>query len=222
MKKVILLSMCIVSIMCTVVFVSCEHEEDDFIATKDVVLNKFLQSSIAEDFMISFEVNSSNLNTVNMKKLPQGNDSEVLYIPLIKEGKEVGRLCVFVKNKGSFFQVLYEDWTGMENNTGVIKIFNANKHYIASWGVQKESETKYSYKIIDVAQNEDAGFNGIKTRTEIDFPKPGDSGCLEKCYKAAKDACDADPDCKFLCDMLDVFACSATVSIAAACAIYCI
>lgn len=45
--------------------------------------------------------------------------------------------------------------------------------------------------------------------------------CTTKCYKFAKDACDADPECKFLCDLVNVALSSCNVSIAVACGIHC-
>jgi len=44
------------------------------------------------------------------------------------------------------------------------------------------------------------------------------SSCTGGCYKQAKDACDADPDCKILCDNLP----SCSGSIAVACFMHCI
>ena len=60
----------------------------------------------------------------------------------------------------------------------------------------------------------------LKTKTE--FPAKTDSNCTAKCYAAAKEACDADPECKILCDLIDMATgCMASLSIATACAIYC-
>ena len=45
-----------------------------------------------------------------------------------------------------------------------------------------------------------------------------ESSCTGKCYKQAKDACDADPDCKLACDLLA----SCVGSMAVACFIHCL
>lgn len=44
--------------------------------------------------------------------------------------------------------------------------------------------------------------------------------CTTTCYKEAKDACQGDPECNFICDLLDL-AGGCTVSIAAGCAGHC-
>ena len=74
--------------------------------------------------------------------------------------------------------------------------------------------------MIEVADVFDNGIDRVKTKTE--FPAKTDSNCTAKCYAAAKEACDADPECKILCDLIDMATgCMASLSIATACAIYC-
>lgn len=79
---------------------------------------------------------------------------------------------------------------------------------------------KLAFRLTDVFDVSDYGAPRLKTRAE--FPQKGESGCTAKCYAAAREACDADPECKILCDLIDaVSGCLSTLSIAAVCAIYC-
>ena len=52
-------------------------------------------------------------------------------------------------------------------------------------------------------------------------PDQGWWSCTTECYTMAKDACGSSAQCDFLCDLADL-AGGCTISMAAACTIYCI
>ena len=93
-------------------------------------------------------------------------------------------------------------------------------YHSAEQYISKLIVDKFALKLTEVADVFDNGIDRVKTKTE--FPAKTDSNCTAKCYAAAKEACDADPECKILCDLIDMATgCMASLSIATACAIYC-
>lgn len=219
-KKGFVKMICLLPLLVAAILISCESETDTQMQTDNPELMRFWQTSIADDFMDAFRICVSDMDIDNMQIFPCPNDVNVLYIPVKRKSKDIGRLCVFSKSNGKMYNALYEDWTDLTTDGGDMKIYSVKRQYIATWKIEKDVSGKYSFKISDVVSTE-GNFNSIKTRSEIDFPKPGDIDCTAKCYKAAKDACDSDYNCKYLCDLLDVFFCSATISIAASCQVYC-
>ena len=155
-----------------------------------------------------------------MASLSQKNNVKLLCIPVTKNEKELGRLCVISNSQGRIFQALYEDWSEVNTEEGgMMKVFTTDHQYLATWTVTPEID-KFALKLTEVADVFDNGIDRVKTKTE--FPAKTDSNCTAKCYAAAKEACDADPECKILCDLIDMATgCMASLSIATACAIYC-
>lgn len=145
---------------------------------------------------------------------------KLLCIPVTKNEKELGRLCVISNSQGRIFQALYEDWSEVNTEKGgMMKVFTTDHQYLATWTVTPEVD-KFALKLTEVADVFDNGIDRVKTRTE--FPAKTDRNCTAKCYAAAKEACDADPECRILCDLIDMATgCMASLSIATACAIYC-
>ena len=220
-KSILFVSVMIITFIS--VFISCENENDDneYLSEVDSVeLKQFLKARTAKVFFHNFKFEYNNLDIKSMKTLEYAKDVNVFYIPVYKNKREIGRLCVISKNKGEISTALFEDWSKVEKEKcGKMKVFTPDNLYIATWTIKKEGNGEYSFKISDVTDVKNG--DTIKTRGEIDFPKPGDYNCTARCYKIAKDVCEDDYNCKYLCDLLDVFFCSATITIAASCQLYC-
>ena len=220
MKTKFLLPLCISVVMGAMVFISCEHEQNYSESIQNEEVNQFLQSSYGKDFLENFHFQIEDLNVEKLASLSQKNDVKLLCIPVTKNEKELGRLCVISNSQGRIFQALYEDWSDVNTEEGgMMKVFTTDHQYLATWTVTPEID-KFALKLTEVADVFDNGIDRVKTKTE--FPAKTDSNCTAKCYAAAKEACDADPECKILCDLIDMATgCMASLSIATACAIYC-
>ena len=220
MKTKFLLPLCISVVMGAMVFISCEHEQNYSESIQNEEVNQFLQSSYGKDFLENFHFQIEDLNVEKLASLSQKNDVKLLCIPVTKNEKELGRLCVISNSQGRIFQALYEDWSEVNTEEGgMMKVFTTDHQYLATWTVTPEID-KFALKLTEVADVFDNGIDRVKTKTE--FPAKTDSNCTAKCYAAAKEDCDADPECKILCDLIDMATgCMASLSIATACAIYC-
>ena len=202
MKTKFLLPLCISVVMGAMVFISCEHEQNYSESIQNEEVNQFLQSSYGKDFLENFHFQIEDLNVEKLASLSQKNNVKLLCIPVTKNEKELGRLCVISNSQGRIFQALYEDWSEVNTEEGgMMKVFTTDHQYLATWTVTPEID-KFALKLTEVADVFDNG--------------------TAKCYAAAKEACDADPECKILCDLIDMATgCMASLSIATACAIYC-
>ena len=208
MKTKFLLPLCISVVMGAMVFISCEHEQNYSESIQNEEVNQFLQSSYGKDFLENFHFQIEDLNVEKLASLSQKNDVKLLCIPVTKNEKELGRLCVISNSQGRIFQALYEDWSEVNTEEGgMMKVFTTDHQYLATWTVTPEID-KFALKLTEVADVFDNGIDRVKTKTE--FPAKTDSNCT------------ADPECKILCDLIDMATgCMASLSIATACAIYC-
>ena len=111
MKTKFLLPLCISVVMGAMVFISCEHEQNYSESIQNEEVNQFLQSSYGKDFLENFHFQIEDLNVEKLASLSQKNDVKLLCIPVTKNEKELGRLCVISNSHGRIFQALYEDWS---------------------------------------------------------------------------------------------------------------
>jgi hypothetical protein len=151
----------------------------------------------------------------------KSKDVTIFSIPIEKKGNIIGFIHVFSKKGGEVYRTLYEDRSGFsQENGGTIKMKTANNQYIASIDCKVIDIGKMSMKITDVAPH-----SNIKIKTRVELPDPNNTSwlsCITECYRVAKEACGSESSCEFLCNMVDIVGRGAcTLSIAAACAIYC-
>ena len=219
MKTKFLLPLCISVVMGAMVFISCEHEQNYSESIQNEEVNQFLQSSYGKDFLENFHFQIEDLNVEKLASLSQKNDVKLLCIPVTKNEKELGRLCVISNSQGRIFQALYEDWSEVNTEEGgMMKVFTTDHQYLATWTVTPEID-KFALKLTEVADVFDNGIDRVKTKTE--FPAKTDSNCTAKCGINGP-LCRAGSECKILCDLIDMATgCMASLSIATACAIYC-
>ncbi len=220
MKTKISIYLCFFVLVGAMVFMSCEHGQNYSESIQNEEVNRFLHSSYGKDFLEYFHFKPEDLNVEKMVSLSQKNDVKLLCIPVTKNEKDLGRLCVVSNSQGRIFQALYEDWSKVNvEKGGEMDVFTSDHQYLATWTVTPEAG-KFALKLTNVVDVLDNGIDPVKTRAE--FPEKTDRDCTAKCYAAAKEACDADPQCKILCDLIDMATgCMASLSIVSACAIYC-
>ena len=131
-------------------------------------------------------------------------------------GEEVGYKSISIQIEGMYAYGYLKCERGVHRLVR-ISPFDSNKRRhttFASVEVTPEID-KFALKLTEVADVFDNGIDRVKTKTE--FPAKTDSNCTAKCYAAAKEACDADPECKILCDLIDMATgCMASLSIATA------
>ncbi len=118
MKTKFLLPLCISVVMGAMVFISCEHEQNYSESIQNEEVNQFLQSSYGKDFLENFHFQIEDLNVEKLASLSQKNNVKLLCIPVTKNEKELGRLCVISNSQGRIFQALYEDWSEVNTEEG--------------------------------------------------------------------------------------------------------
>ena len=181
MKTKFLLPLCISVVMGAMVFISCEHEQNYSESIQNEEVNQFLQSSYGKDFLENFHFQIEDLNVEKLASLSQKNDVKLLCIPVTKNEKELGRLCVISNSQGRIFQALYEDWSEVNTEEGgMMKVFTTDHQYLATWTVTPEID-KFALKLTEVADVFDNGIDRVKTKTE--FPAKTDSNCTAKLRK---------------------------------------
>lgn len=221
-KKQFYLGIAMLFLTITTVFTACNNDEDDirFNGTNvvETELQGFFGSDAFKEVSTSLDIQVKHLmldkRTVNHYK----KGVTQYCIPVQKDGVVIGLLHAFSKNNGSLYRVLYEDRKGFsENYGGTIRIVTSKNKYVATLACTPTNTKKMSMKIVDVATVRPR----IRKRSES-WPSPDDGwwDCTTRCYKMAKDACGSDSQCNFLCDLADLAA-GCTVTVAAACAIYC-
>ena len=221
MKKVF---MGLLALFCIVgsVFVACNSDIDESIEPASSVepeLDNFFLSYEYEKASNSLELRKSDfVLEERVAKRPKKNVSYYT-IPIRKDGVLVGQATIFSKNNGKVYRVVYEDLTGFSKEKGgVIRVLTGENELIASLNCTIDANGKQmAVKIDEVAMP------SIKTKSTIEFPT-SDEGwkkCFIECYKVASDACEGDPQCDFLCDLVNLGA-GCTISIMLACGIYCI
>ena len=147
MKTKFLLPLCISVVMGAMVFISCEHEQNYSESIQNEEVNQFLQSSYGKDFLENFHFQIEDLNVEKLASLSQKNDVKLLCIPVTKNEKELGRLCVISNSQGRIFQALYEDWSEVNTEEGgMMKVFTTDHQYLATWTVTPEID-KFALKL---------------------------------------------------------------------------
>ncbi|MBM6858870.1 MULTISPECIES: hypothetical protein [Bacteroidaceae] len=224
MKKIVFLtvSVLVLTVSMVIVSTSCSQEDEIPVVNVDPELNAFFSTKEYLDFQRdnSFITENMLLDKVYVATFPR--DMKQYVIPVMVNGHLKGKLNVFSKNGGKVYHSLYEDWSGMSEETGgLVKISAADGQYISTLKYTKIGGSKFEVVIQDVA----SPVGGTKPKTRVEFPDPDTTGyadCVAQCYAVAKESCDSDTGCKFICDLLDAIGKScATLSIMAACAIYC-
>ena len=205
----------------SVILVACNSDFDESVNSSSSVepeLSNFFTSNEYEEIANSLNIKTSNFTLDKRVVKHVKNNVSYYCIPIHKNGSLAGQAIVFSQNNGKAYRVLYEDRTNFsEEKGGIIRIFTGNNRFVASLECTVATQGKILMKIDEVAPIR----SQMKSRTEWPTPDDGWFDCTARCFKIAQDVCEDDDKCNFLCEIANL-AKGCTISIAAACGIYCI
>lgn len=122
------------------------------------------------------------------------------------------------------YQLIYENFEEFNGKSGTIKQFTSKGNFIADFKVVSLGNVS-SFSINTIGTGIETGNLTLKASTHATAPieeeEDGWWSCTTECYREAKEACGSDDTCQFLCDLVDIVG-LCTITIAAACAIYCV
>ncbi|MDR1155103.1 MAG: hypothetical protein LBL04_10340 [Bacteroidales bacterium] len=202
------------------VLVGCQKEEDVFPENISIELQNYFNSKDYADLKVNFKFGISNFSFNDVIVEKPISEISIYYLP-VKKGDRVGVLAIFSKNNGKVYRSLYEDRSQLnQKDEGAISIYTAKKFFVVDFQFKKTENQMMTLNIKNVG-NIKIGSPRLKSGNE--FPSDDDPwwSCTTDCYAYAKDACDGTASCQLMCDLLDITG-LCTLSVAAACAIYCI
>jgi hypothetical protein len=210
-------------IVCTLLFVACEKNDDESLPTQNsgnVEFDKFFSSESYKEFSSNFDFDYSNFQTKEMViQEVKEKEIKIFYLPIVKNSKLMGRIMVISQNNGQLFRALYENWEKLDNTVGgYVNISTTKNQFIASLKYTPTASNKFLIKISKVAitsQNTRLKAKAVEFNREDPWWK-----CTTECYAYLKSVCSNDSQCDFLCDLVNLYT-GCFLSLSAGCAIYC-
>jgi len=177
------------------------------------VIKQFNATEFNNQFGVNLNPDFSKSTIQNIKY--NGSSEQFVVTPIIDNTKKiVGK--IYTQKLNENFHSLFIYTNDYNYDTG-----NGSLSYMGVGIDNSTSLIMKDYKISDIKrvtiQKNSNSLQSLSIKPIVQMLEPP-SSCIGSCYKKAKDACDADPDCKILCDNLPT--CNA--SIVAACAWHCI
>jgi hypothetical protein len=189
---------------------SCKKTNNDNL-NEDPIIAGFVQNfnvlKFNEQFGSNIKLDFKNSRQVELLYL--GIPEKYILTPVLNnDGKLYGTMYSLKITDTSYTSLLVDqNYYNLQNGNGSVS-------YI---GVGINNSVVFSIKNYKISNLYDSN-NQSNNKTKSNSISTNGSNCTTSCYKKAKDACDADPDCKFLCDNLP----SCTGSITVACFMHCI
>lgn len=204
------------------VFYGCQDKLVDLPNTVPDGLKSYFSSQDYYELKDNFDFGVSDFSFDDIIEENPVSELTIYYVP-IKKKDRIGTLAVCSKNNGEVFKSLFSDESQTINQEeGVISIYTAKNFFVVDYKFEKQGFDDTSMKMkIDRVGNFSIGSPRLKGGTEFPSPDDGWWTCTTNCYAYAMAACGDDSECKFLCDLANI-AGLCTLSVAAACAIYCI
>ena len=201
MKKLKLLSLVVVIF---ITILSCKkNNNDNFI--NDPTITSFVQNFNVSKFNVQFGENIK-LDFKNAKQaelLYLGIPEKYILTPVLyNDGKILGTMYSLKINDTSYTSLVVDQKDyNFKNGNGTVSYIGVGIDNTVAFSIK-------NYKISDLndsisQKNDKVKSNSIKTFSVK---------CTTICYKQAKDACDSDPECKFLCD--NIPSCNGSISVA--------
>ena len=191
---------------------SCKKiNQDNFSSgfTSHQNINNFIQNFNIKKFNDQFGQNLKLdfKNSTPVELVYLGLPENYIQTPIWDENsKKYGTMYSLKINDSNYSSlVMSQNNFNLKNGNGVISF--------TGLGINNSVEFFLENNKIKNVVNAEQGSTNIKSNSI----SANTSNCTTLCYKKAKDACDADPDCKFLCDNLP----SCSGSIAVACFMHC-
>lgn len=214
MKKTkLLLALSIVLVVCGLGW-GCSDETPQNTPEIAPQLVEFLGSRYGMSSLESHGISMQNLDLEKSKyEYFKTKDVAMFAIPIVKDGIVVGRMNAFITNGDNPYRAVVESWEN--NGSGYsVKLTTGNGFYLATVEVHEDSGK--GQKLVDVVN-----MNDLQSRSN----RPNNESwaeCLARIYDEADKACSGDPNCNFLCDLIDIVVAECTVSMMVAAAIVCI
>lgn len=190
-----------------------------FLSCKKINNDNFKSDPIITSYVQNFNVIKFNEQFGQNIKLDFKNSkqTELLYLGV----PEKYILTSILNNEGKIYGTLYSlkiNDTSYSSLVVALNDYNLNNGNgtVSYIGVGVNNTVVFlikNYKIANVYNSTSQTNDKIKSKSIVS----NGSNCTTSCYKKAKDACDSDPDCKFLCDNIP----SCNGSIAVSCFMHC-
>ena len=201
MKKLKFLSLVVVIF---ITILSCKkNNNDNFV--NDPTITSFVQNFNVSKFNVQFGENIK-LDFKNAKQaelLYLGIPEKYILTPVLyNDGKILGTMYSLKINDTSYTSLVVDQKDyNFKNGNGTVSYIGVGIDNTVAFSIK-------NYKISDLndsisQKNDKVKSNSIKTFSVK---------CTTICYKQAKDACDSDPECKFLCD--NIPSCNGSISVA--------
>lgn len=189
---------------------SCNKNIHEHISTDPLVslfVNNFDGLSFARQFGSDVVVNIGQSKKVVF--LYQGIPEEYIVTPISDVNKnELGKIYSLKKHDSTFNSIVINTLKfDKKNGIGEISYYSVGIPRAIKFLINQHKLV--SYEEVEIVSGFKIKASSTKSQAE--------SSCTGTCYKRAKDACDADADCKLLCDILP----SCNGSIAVACFLHC-
>jgi hypothetical protein len=206
MKKLKLLSLVVVIFITTL---SCKKNNNDNFIT-DPIIASFVQKFDVSKFNVQFgdNIKLDFKNSKQAELLYLGIPEKYILTPILfNDGKIYGTMYSLKNNDTSYSSLVVDQKDyNFKNGNGTVSYIGVGINNTVAFEIK-------NYKISDLNDSNTQKNGDIKSNSITTFG----SNCTTSCYKKAKDACDSDPDCKFLCDNIP----SCNGSITVACFMHC-
>lgn len=187
--------------------------------SKTSLLNEFLNSEYGIATLENHGLTIANLDLKNSTSdFFKSKGATAFAIPIIENGRITGKLNAFIVSGDDSYRAIVEKWENPSDKEYSVTITTGYGMYLATVGIVHDGKRK-TQKIMDIASYNDAEKNP-KSRSS-NLAEEGWWACTTRVYKTAKQACNGDSQCDFLCDLVDL-AGGCTISMAAAAAIACV
>jgi len=223
-RNIIIVSAIVAISIIAVVLTGCQEEDNTIHDMVPIGLKKYFDSQDYADLKKNFAFDLSDFSFDNIIEENPIPEVTIYYVSIQKKNR-FGTLAVFLKdnNNDKVYKSLFSDMSETKRqDQGVIPIYTAKNFFVAEYKFEKTGFDNTTLKMqIDRVGNAKIGAPRLKSGIEWPSPDDGWWYCTTTCYSISKGSCDDDAPCQLLCDLLNITG-LCTLSIVAACAIYCI
>ena len=178
-------------------------------------VNMFLNSDYGVRTLQSHGLSVNSLDLENSTEEVFGSKGTVsISVPIVENGERVGRLSAFVSQDESDYRSIVEKWEKTSQHDYTVTLSTGYGAYLATVEVTSDGK-RQTQRITEVASETPYGSRAKQEQKESWWE------CTVNLYDTAKDACNGDSQCDFLCDLANLVN-GCTISMAAAAAIVCL
>lgn len=211
MKTKFIFTFSLVLILCGALW-SCSDDAPIETSTKSntASIQEFLNSEYGIITLKSHGLSIQNLDLGNAKcEVFDSKGVTSFSIPTIENGMVTGRLNAFIVPGNEPYRAIVEKWNMSNESDYSVTVSTGKGAYLATVEIYENGKQK----IMDIASDTHSRSNQLA--------EEGWWACTTRVYATAKQACNGDSQCDFLCDLVNItYGCN--ISMAAAAAIVCI